>query len=65
MSKQGGERYICKDGVAVHAETAKRLGVEDGVEFEYWADPADMARAVFSLSPEQAKAVRESVSNDE
>ena len=59
------ERYIMKDGLVVDADTAERLGVQEGVEFEHWADPDDVAEAVFGLSPEQAKAVRESVPETE
>ncbi len=53
------KRYILKDGVVVDAETAQRLGVEDGEEFEHWADPDVVAEAIFGLSPEQARQVRE------
>ena len=53
------ERYIMKDGLVVDADTAERLGVQEGVEFEHWADPDDVAEAVFGLSPEQARKVRE------
>ncbi len=62
---KSGERYIMKDGLVVDADTAERLGVQEGVEFEHWADPDDVAEAVFGLSPEQAKAVRESVPETE
>ena len=54
------ERYIMKDGMMLDAETAEPLGVKGDYEFEHWADPDVVAEAVFGLSPEQAKAVRES-----
>ena len=57
---KSGERYIMKDGIVVDAETAERLGINGDYEFEHWADPDVVAEAVFGLSPEQAKAVRES-----
>ena len=59
------ERYILKDGMVVDAETAERLGVEGGEEFEHWADPDEVAEAIFGLTPEQAKAVRESAPETE
>lgn len=54
------QRFIMKDGLAVDAETADRLGIEGDYEFEHWADPDEVAEAIFGLTPEQAKAVRES-----
>ena len=42
-------------------ETVKRLGVKGDYEFERWEDPDEVAEAIFSLTPEQAKAVRKSV----
>ena len=53
------ERYIAKNGVVVDAETAERLGVEDGVEFEHWIDPGEALRRVFGISADQARAIRE------
>ena len=53
------ERYVAKNGVVVNAETAERLGVEDGVEFEHWIEPGDAVRRVFGISADQAKAIRE------
>ena len=53
------DRYIMKDGMVVDAETAERLGVEGGEEFEHWADPDEVAEAIFGLTPEQAKSVRD------
>ena len=59
------QRYIMKDGMVVDVETAERLGVSGDYEFEHWADPDEVAEVVFGLSPEQAKAVRESVPESE
>ena len=56
MTKQ---RYIHKDGIIVDAEHAELLGIEGGEEFEQWMDPDDVAAAMFALTPEQAKAVRD------
>ena len=50
--------------MVVDAETAERLGVENGVEFEHWADPDVVAEAIFGLTPEQAREVRDSVPDD-
>ena len=65
MTTEPDKRYIYKDGVVVDAETAERLGVEDGVEFEHWADPDIVGKVIFGLSPDEAKAVRESVPETE
>ena len=53
------ERYIAKNGVVVDAETAERLGVEGGVEFEHWIEPGEALRRIFGISADQAKAIRE------
>ncbi len=53
------KRYIAKNGVVVDAETAERLGVEDGVEFEHWIEPGEALRRIFGISADQAKAIRE------
>ena len=58
------ERYIIKDGIVVGAETAERLDIPGDYEFEHWANPDIVAEAVFGLSPEQAKDVRDSVPGD-
>ena len=58
------ERYILKDGLVVDAETAGRLGVE-GEEFEHWVDPDEFAEAIFGLTPEQAREIRENVPSNE
>ena len=57
---KANDRYIMKDGIAVDADTAERLGIKGDYEFEHWADPDEVAEAVFGLSPEQARTVRES-----
>ena len=62
---KSGDRYIMKDGLVVDAETAERLGINADYEFKHWADPDVVAEAVFGLSSEQAKAVRESVPETE
>ena len=53
------KRYIAKNRVVVDAETAEKLGVESGVEFEHWIDPGEALRRAFGISADQAKAIRE------
>lgn len=56
---KSNKRYIAKNGVVVDAETAEKIGLEGGMEFEHWIAPGDAVRRVFSISPERAKAIRE------
>ena len=65
MTVESDKGYVYKDGLVVDAETAERLGINADYEFEHWADPDEVAEVVFGLSPEQAKAVRESVPDAE
>ena len=65
MTVEPGKRYIMKDGLVVDADTAEQLGINADYEFEHWADPDEVAEVVFGLSPEQARAVRESVPESE
>ena len=60
-----GERFIVKVGMVVDAETAERLGVEGDVAVEHWADPDMVAEAIFGLSQEEARAIKDSTSYNE
>ena len=59
------KRTVYKDGMFIDADVAERLGVEGVAEIEHWSDPEEVGAAVFGLSPEQARAVRESVPSRE
>ena len=65
MTVESDKGYVYKDGLVVDADTAEQLGINADYEFEHWADPDEVAEAVFGLSHEQAKAVRESVPETE
>ena len=64
MTAESDKRFVYKDGMVVDVETAERLGVSADYEFEHWAGPDEVAEAIFGLTLEQAKAVRESVPDD-
>ena len=64
MKPDPKKRLAYKDGVVVDVETAEGLDIVGNYEFEHWAGPDVVAGAVFGLSPEQAKAVRDSVPRD-
>ncbi|MCY4474658.1 MAG: hypothetical protein OXC83_04405 [Chloroflexi bacterium] len=65
MTGKDSKGYVYKDGMVLDAETAERLGVKGDYEYEHWADPDEVAEAIFGLTPEQAKTVRDSVPETE
>ncbi len=54
------KRYVVKEGTWIDESLAELLGIEGDV-VEQWIDDGDLASSVLSLSPEQAREIRDAV----
>ena len=55
------KRYIVKEGVWMDASLAELIGIEGGEVVIQEVDDGDVARRALSLTPDQARQVREAV----
>ena len=55
------KEYLHKIGIFLDVQVARTLGVRSGEVMRQHTTPEDLARQVLSLSPDEARRVRESI----